>query len=873
MGAKEGVISPVAMVPLSQMEASSSGDAETAKLKEPKARRNFMCTVIDRSTNNSLARTFVEDWKSFLNEKAMSDLIIYVEKDMEIPAHKLVLYVRCKAVLKDVVSEVSTKSNKKMDMLLWVDVSYNAALAFLQFVYCGLTNKILQLNEEDLLNVKKLSERYRVTELSHYLRAVNSRRGQINRNKDSSSNLSPCHNSSYYKKQNSLHTSCSSDLSVCSQAVHTPRKRNCSKNAFHSLNLAAESTVKNTNVGTKNEFSESAESRLFSSGSMSPDLFIEDTGEPHEETISQESRNSMEYLLNMLGKPSLSQSNTQNSSLLMTSDKLSQSNTQIDSAMMSSDTLAQSDAQISSVLILDKPSSTASSADKSPALQRNVTGMNGDVYIPDNNIQVSSSSRSHDDKFMTCGKDMMSVNDTENKYDLPFISMPDNTHTSENVVNCSPTKIKGQTNLLAGNSENPQVSSESCVYGECVSLQDSWEKTVKVDSDFNSVDFLEHLLSDSNTITSSVHVQREIKQRMETKRKHPEIDTVSNRSRSFVKRVCRGSTEGEVVKTCSDKTENEDKSDKLKKSENNVIATLDLTQSSSDSEPTQPQGLILSSPVRESIVGANMETEHISTHAMKECSEFTVVSDLFHKSEEVIKTDKESNSTNSDNGREIAVENNARTVKQKGESAEGDRCMKSDDNVQNDSDWDKFDEMSGASVPHIFSQCLSQLISTHTTSQKSQKLKTSSNEHKVSQHSGRRNLSLSPSHPESQIEGSVTNYSSSCTCSPVRKGKKISENVREPHSLSRVKRSLKVNDVLENSLLTQLNDSVFWRDENAPTLAVSPKQTVPSNPNNTVDHRTPVQNQTDIFSHKVTPPADYSAMKTPQLKVIMYQHF
>jgi hypothetical protein len=843
MGAKKDIMSPATRVPLSQMEASSSGDTETAKLREPKARRNFVGPVTDRSTdNNGLARKFVEDWKSFLNKKAMSDLIIYVEKDMEIPAHKLVFYVRCKAVLKDVVSEVSSNSDKKIsDMLLWVDVSYKAALAFLQFLYCGLTNKILLLSEEDLLNVKKLSERYRVTELSRYLRAVNSSKGQV-RSRDSSSNLSPGQ-----KEQSSLHTSCSSDLSVCSQTAHTPRKEIYSKNTFHSLNLAAELTVKNTSSGTENEFRESAELRLCSSGSMSPDLFIEDTREPHEETVSQESRYSMEYLLNMLGKPSLSQSNTQNSCLLMSSEKLSQSNTCVDSA--------QSDAQFNSVLM---SSPGVSSAGKSVPLQKNVTGMNGDICIPDNNIQVSSSSHSHDDKHVSCGKGMMSVDDTENKCGLPSISMHDDTHTSENVANCSPMKITGQTNLLAGNSENLQVSSESRVYRECVPLQDSCEKTVKVDSGLDSVDFLEHLLSDSNVVSSGVHVQREIKQKTETKRKHPEIDTVSNRCRSFVKRVCRGSTEGEVVKSCSDETEYEEESGKLMKFENNVITTLDLTQSSSDSESTQPQGSILSSPVRTNVVDRNVDTEYSSTLAMKDCSEFTVVSDLFQKSEEIITTDKE---------RETAVENNARTVKRKGESAEGDRHVKSDDD-----DWDKFDEMSRASVPHIFSQCLSQLISTHGTSQKSQKIKTSSDEHRVSQHSGRRSLSPPP-RPESQVQGSATNYSSSCSCSPAGKGKNISENVKEPQFLSHVKRSLKANDILENSLLAQLNESVFWRDENAPTLPVSPKQTVPSNPSNTVDYRTPVQKQTDvIFSDKVTPPADYSAMKTPQLKVIMFQH-
>jgi hypothetical protein len=954
MGAEENTSSPVTRVPLAQMEASPSRGTETAKQKGPKTRQSFVGHVTDKSTDNSsLAETLINDWKLFLNKKAMSDLTIYVEKDMEILAHKLVLYVRCKAILKDVVSEVSSETNKKTsDMLLWVDVSYKAALAFLQYLYCGLTSKILHLDEEDLLNVKKLSERYHVTELLCYLRAVNSGRGRVNGNKDSSPNLlSPCHNAAYCKKQNSLHASCPSDLSASSQAANSPKKQMYSKDTFHFRNPVAELTEKSISSGTENEFHESAHSRLCSSGSLSPDLFIEDLGEPDVKTVSQESRNSMAYLLSMLGNPSLSQSNTQNSSSLMSSDKLSQGNTQINCALMSSDKLSQNNTQtnfapmssdklalnntqisaalmssdklsqnntqtnfapmssdkltqnntqINSALIssdklsqnntqanfapmssdkltqnntqinstlmsLDKLSPTVSSVHKSPALQKNVTVINIDVSIPDD-IEIISSSQSHDDKHVTCGKGLMCVehvDDTVNKCDLlPSILVPDHTYTPESVSNCSPVKIKGQRNLLDGNSENSQESPESHVHNECVPLQHSWEKTVKVGSDFDGIDFLEHLLSDSHTRASSICVQRETEQRLEPKRKHPDIEAVSDHCRSFVKRVCRESTEGETIKTFSDNTEYKEESDKLIKFENDVIATLDLTQSSSDSESTEPRGLILSSLVRKNVVDTNMETEHNSTHAIKECSEPTMCNDLFTKSKENNTTDTKSHSKHFDNRRETTVGDNATTVKQKGESVE--------DDMQNHDDWDKFDEMCHASVPHIFSQCLSQLISTRTTPQKPPKLRISPNKHRASQH-GRRSMSLSPSHPESRIQGTITNHSSSCCSSPIRKGKKISENVKEPQGVSHIERSPEANNVPGSSLLAQLNESVFWRDENAPTLPESPKQTVPSNHSNTVDHRTPVQKQTDvIFSDGITPPADYSAMKTPQLKVCIH---
>jgi hypothetical protein len=80
-----------------------------------------------------------------------------------------------------------------------------------------------------------------------------------------------------------------------------------------------------------------------------------------------------------------------------------------------------------------------------------------------------------------------------------------------------------------------------------------------------------------------------------------------------------------------------------------------------------------------------------------------------------------------------------------------------------------------------------------------------------------------------------------------------------------------VSDVIENSLLAQLNESVFWREENVPTLSMSPKQVVMTDHGNILEHRTPIQKSATVSCLDiVTPPADYSAMKTPQLKVCLF---
>lgn len=912
---------------------------ETAKLRDAKARQSFVPSLTDESAcKDSFAETLISDWKSVLNKKVMSDLTIYVEKDLEIPAHKLVLYVRCRAILKDVVPEISVETKKKTsDMLLWVDVSYRAALAFLYFVYCGVTSKILHLEEDDFLNVKRLAERYHVSELLHYLRVMSAVRGSINKSRNSSLDMLVPHGSTTdHRKHNSLHERNSSNQCASPEAVPSPQKQMYSNNTFTSHDNSAELSERSVSSKTySKEFHESAELGLSSRVSASPDLFIKDIGEPVMKPLTQEDISSMAYLINMMRQPSLSQSNTQVDSTRMPSDKLSQNNTQISSSEVSSDKLSQNSTQVSSAEVLSdklsqsktqisstelssdqlsqsktqissaevssdkllqsntqiislqmpldawsqsntQVSSSQMSSDKqsltlscavhhSPSLQNSIAVSDCKVSRP-SDMQISSVSQSHDSKCVLYDTNLMSVEHVYNNHnDFYFFSSPmaskNHTYTSDSVSNTSVVNIKAERNSLDKNSVNFQQSSQSEMYSQ---LQPSQGTKREVEKSFEGINFCEQLLSDPHSRTSSTCVEGDVKERVELKRKHPESDTVRDRCSSCTKKIHRDRVENESAKTLIIKSELTETYNNFRELEKDV-EVLDLTQSSTDSEFIEPQDPLPVSPVRESVIDTNIKSEKNSVSSGTECGDVTICNNLLMKSEESQTADETSECMNFDTGGETRGEENITTGQQK-ESVEEETPMQFD-KKQMSHEWDKFDEMCHASVPQIFSQCLSQLLSSQSTTQKSLKSRTSS--HK-SQCSSTKSLSLSPC-PESVGQRSITNHSPSRGSSSVRKRKKMSKRVEDLPSVLPSRKSPTVKEIMENSLLAQLNESIFWRDENAPTLSMSPKQAVMTDQGNILEHRTPVQKSATVSClDTVTPPADYSAMKTPQLKVCLF---
>jgi hypothetical protein len=342
----------------------------------------------------------------------------------------------------------------------------------------------------------------------------------------------------------------------------------------------------------------------------------------------------------------------------------------------------------------------------------------------------------------------------------------------------------------------------------------------EVKSAFDDINFLERLSSDTDTGPSNTCGQGDVKGRVELKRRHSESDSVSDHCSTYTKKMCSNRVVNETINTLTIKSELKEKSDNFKVLENDV-EVFDLTQSSTDSEVTESQDPLPVPPARERVVDRNIKSEKVSIGYGTDCADVTICSNLLIKSEESKTSDETSEYKYFESGGEARGGENI-TVGQQKENAEEETPMQfSNQQICHESlEWDKFDEMCHASMPQIFSQCLSQLLSSQSTTQKSPKSRTSSHKSGISQCRSSKSLSLSP-HSESVIQGSIPNRSPSCGISSVRKCTKMSKVVKRNHG-------------------------------------------------NILEHRTPTQKSSTVSCLDiVTPPADYSAMKTPQLKVCL----
>ncbi|EFN82168.1 hypothetical protein EAI_09567 [Harpegnathos saltator] len=111
------------------------------------------------------------DWKNILNDSSASDIIVLVKNSRHIWAHKLVFYVRCTNILLDVMSNDTEFSTAK-EKICWIDIDYDVALAFLEFVYCGTIKRHLKVLDSDtsLLGIRSLARKYKINDLFVYLR-------------------------------------------------------------------------------------------------------------------------------------------------------------------------------------------------------------------------------------------------------------------------------------------------------------------------------------------------------------------------------------------------------------------------------------------------------------------------------------------------------------------------------------------------------------------------------------------------------------------------------------------------------------------------------------------------------------------------------
>ena len=72
----------------------------------------------------------IEDWEKLLESGDQSDLTIYCREEEKLNAHWLVLFVRCKEMLNEIIVENDSKK-----ILTWPNVSKHVAKSFLRFLY------------------------------------------------------------------------------------------------------------------------------------------------------------------------------------------------------------------------------------------------------------------------------------------------------------------------------------------------------------------------------------------------------------------------------------------------------------------------------------------------------------------------------------------------------------------------------------------------------------------------------------------------------------------------------------------------------------------------------------------------------------------
>ncbi|KAI4502540.1 hypothetical protein M0802_002452 [Mischocyttarus mexicanus] len=119
----------------------------------------------------SSINTLILDWGNALNNSSSSDTIIFVNNGKHIWVHKLVFYIRCSNILLDIIPNNNTTYSVK-EMISWTDIEYHIALAFLEFIYCGIIKKHATTlnNSIAMSSLGRLVRRYKVKELFTYLR-------------------------------------------------------------------------------------------------------------------------------------------------------------------------------------------------------------------------------------------------------------------------------------------------------------------------------------------------------------------------------------------------------------------------------------------------------------------------------------------------------------------------------------------------------------------------------------------------------------------------------------------------------------------------------------------------------------------------------
>lgn len=85
---------------------------------------------------NKTISEYSSKWKSMIGNQFMSDITIFTKDECEIPAHSLVFHVQCPNILDDIITEESNTCKTKK-MIMWLEYSFKACWAFLELIYSG----------------------------------------------------------------------------------------------------------------------------------------------------------------------------------------------------------------------------------------------------------------------------------------------------------------------------------------------------------------------------------------------------------------------------------------------------------------------------------------------------------------------------------------------------------------------------------------------------------------------------------------------------------------------------------------------------------------------------------------------------------------
>uniref|UniRef100_A0A1B6D098 Structure-specific endonuclease subunit SLX4 n=1 Tax=Clastoptera arizonana TaxID=38151 RepID=A0A1B6D098_9HEMI len=124
-----------------------------------------------KSVTQNITTTLSKNWHSVINNKFMSDITIICKNEIEIPAHKLVLHVRCPAILTDVVKNDNAAGGK--EIIFWSNTTKEVCLILLEFIYCGIVTKIKSLDQKQLEELKVLADKLNLIEIIHFIRTDN----------------------------------------------------------------------------------------------------------------------------------------------------------------------------------------------------------------------------------------------------------------------------------------------------------------------------------------------------------------------------------------------------------------------------------------------------------------------------------------------------------------------------------------------------------------------------------------------------------------------------------------------------------------------------------------------------------------------------